>query len=347
MKKSAMSIIIIMIMIMSSCSPAAQNKKKEINQPWSDRLEYVGIAVEEPGYHVWGSSPVIGPDGKTNLFVARWPVSARFSGWHTRCEIARYIGAKPEGPFVFKEVVLRGTNKPTWDKIAPHNPTIQKVKDKYVLLYIANSGKNFPASQRIGMLISKSLDGPWKKAGKDGLILSPPDDPSIWSYKSRVGVNNPALLQYPDGRFFLYYKAMKTGDVRRMGVAIADKIEGPYIHYNKPLTTNKRTIEDGYVFIENKKIHMLTTDNARGTGLLWVSDDGINFKSPVLGFNRMDYYIAKEKVKAATNYRGRKFERPQVLVQNNKPTYLYVAAGANINQSDGSCSYVLRIKPKQ
>ena len=39
------------------------------NRDWADRLEYVGVAVEEPGYHVWGSSPVIGPAGKTHLFV--------------------------------------------------------------------------------------------------------------------------------------------------------------------------------------------------------------------------------------------------------------------------------------
>ena len=32
-----------------------------------------------------------------------------------------------------------------------------------------------------------------------------------------------------DGRFFLYYKAMKQGDVMRMGLAVADKLEGPYV----------------------------------------------------------------------------------------------------------------------
>ena len=96
--------------------------------------------------------------------------------------------------------------------------------------------------------------------------------------------------------------------------------------------------------MEDGKICLLTTDNARGTGLLWTSDNGIEFGEPKLGFDRMESYIPIEKVKAATNYRSRKFERPQVLVQDGVPTHLYVAGGANIRRGDGSCSYVLKIK---
>ncbi len=326
------------------CADDKKSADKVLHRAWADRLEYVGTAVVEPGYHVWGTSPIVGPDGNVHLFVARWPVSATFNGWHTHCEIARYLSEKPEGPFRFQEVVLRGTGTSSWDKIAPHNPTVHKVGEKYALLYIANTGEDFPASQQIGMLISKSLDGPWEKVGKDGLILSPPEDPSIWSHHSMVGVNNPALLQHPDGRFFLYYKAMRKGDVRRMGVAIAEKLEGPYIFHNKPLTSNKGEIEDGYAFIENEKIYLLTTNNKRGAGYLWESDDGISFGEPMLGFDRMERYIPENKVKEATNYRGRMFERPQILLQNGIPTHLYLASGANVHRGDGSCSYVFRIK---
>jgi hypothetical protein len=310
---------------------------------WSDRLEYVGIAVEEPGFHVWGSSPVIGPEGRVHLFVARWPVSSTFNGWKTNSEIARYVGDSPEGPFTFQEVVLTGTRTGSWDSRSPHNPTIQKVGDQYALFYIANTGSDFPASQRIGLAVSESLEGPWRKAGKDGLILSPPKDAAIWSHESRVGVNNPALLQHPDGRFFLYYKAMIKRDVRRMGVAIADQLEGPYLFHDRPLTSNQGTIEDGFAFMENDTVHLLTTDNKNAAGLLWTSHNGLTFGEPTLGFGRMDHYISKKVVEEATNYRGRKFERPQVLLRDGRPTHLYLAAGANINQGDGSCSYVFRI----
>ena len=75
----------------------------------------------------------------------------------THCEIARYVGDRPEGPFKFKEVVVEGTGKATWDRQSPHNPNIQKIGDQYVLLYIANAGgtkKERAASQRIGMKIA-------------------------------------------------------------------------------------------------------------------------------------------------------------------------------------------------
>jgi alpha-L-fucosidase len=313
---------------------------------WEQRLGPAQIAVDEPGFHVWGSSPVIGPQGKTHLFVARWPVAAKFlPGWHTDCEIAHYVGEKPDGPFVFRDVALTGTGLHTWDHQAPHNPTIQKVGDQYALLYIANTGNDFPASQRIGMVLADSLDGPWKKVGTDGLLLSPAKDPDSWSHDSQVGVNNPALLQHPDGRFFLYYKAMRKGDVRRMGVAVASQLEGPYLHHPEPLTSNSGTIEDGYVFCEDDKVFLLTTDAQDGGGLLWASDDGIQFGQPSAGFSKMSDYLPAEEVAAAPNYYGRKFERPQVLIQDGHPTHLYVSSGANILKGDGSCSYVLPISP--
>lgn len=337
----------ILIAFISGDWVAAKSGVAVVDRSWAERLEFVGIAVVEPDYHVWCTSPIMGPEGKTHLFVARWPVAAKFGGWVTDSEIAHYVGEQPKGPFTCKGVVLKGTGTSTWDKASPHNPTIQKVGNQYVLLYIANGGgRGAIPSQRIGMMIAESLDGPWRKTGADGLILSPPENASIWSHHSAVGVNNPALLQHLDGRYFLYYKAMKEGGLRRMGVAIADKLEGPYVFHPEPLTNNTGTIEDGYAFYESGKINLLTTDNDNGAGLLWVSDDGLQFGRPILGFDKMEHYLAQETLNAATNYRGRKFERPQVLLQNGHPAYLYVASGTNIRQGKGACSYVLRIKAK-
>jgi len=98
-------------------------EQEDSNRDWADRLEYVGVAVEEPGYHVWGSSPVIGPAGKTHLFVARWLIEKKFKAWLTHCEIARYVSDQPEGPFAFQEVVAGSGEKGTWDYQSPHNPS--------------------------------------------------------------------------------------------------------------------------------------------------------------------------------------------------------------------------------
>ncbi|MDF7801636.1 glycoside hydrolase family protein [Pontiellaceae bacterium B1224] len=328
---------------------SAQGGEILSERSWADRLEYVGVAVQEKDYHVWGSSPVVGPEGKTHLFVSRWPIAKGFGAWLTHCEIARYVSDSPEGPFEFKEVVVKGSGGGGWDHQSPHNPNIQKVGDRYALVYIANrggQGKARASSQRIGMLVADHPAGPWKKAGEDGLLLAPPTDADVWSVDSVVGVNNPALMVHPDGRFFLYYKAMRKGDVRRMGVAIADQLEGPYVFEKEPLTSNDTTIEDGYAFQEDGKLCLLTTHNDAGAGFLWTSDDGLSFGAPILGYDKMHTYVGAETVNGATIVRGKKFERPQVLVVDGKPTHLYLASGANWIGGKGSVSCVFRIKGK-
>jgi len=67
---------------------------------FADRLEWVGVAVQQDGYHIWGSSPIIGDDGKVHLFCARWPISSKFDpGWRDTPEIGHYVADEPEGPF--------------------------------------------------------------------------------------------------------------------------------------------------------------------------------------------------------------------------------------------------------
>ena len=202
-------------------------------QSFADHWEFIGVAVEDPGYHVWGSSPIAGPDGKVHLFSARWPEEQKVDpGWRSHSEIAHYVAEKPEGPFRFSDVALRGTGKETWDKIAVHNPAIHKVGDKFVLLYISNDNPNqppHPANQCIGMAISDDLSGPWKRVGEDGLILKTPDNPDYWNHKATNGVNNP-------------------------------------------VTYNEQSVEDGYAFLYQGKFCLLTTDNhgmvKKGGGIL-------------------------------------------------------------------------------
>lgn len=47
--------------------------------------------------------------------------------WRKSSEIAHYVAERPEGPFRFRAVVLRGTGRAgDWDAFAPHNPEIQR-----------------------------------------------------------------------------------------------------------------------------------------------------------------------------------------------------------------------------
>ena len=313
--------------------------------------EYAGIAVEEPGYMVWGSSPIQDEEGQTHLFVARWPAVHKVDpGWRSHSEIAHYVGSSPEGPFRFSDLALKGSGEDTWDKYGAHNPTIHKVGDNYVLLYIGNDNPEtppHPANQQIGMVLSPSLYGPWEKINGDGLILSPPDDSSSWNFEASNGVNNPALLCHPNGEFYLYFKS--EGGL--MGLARSRNITGPYEQQPGPVTSNEQTIEDGYAFIYQDKICLLTTDNhgilEMGGGLLWESDDGLHFNLADQGFYPVEEYLGKEMLhKAKRHYGGDiiKFERPQILMINKEPAYLYVTSGYHFFGKESTASYVMRFK---
>jgi hypothetical protein len=79
---------------------------------FADCWQYTGIAIEEPGYTVWGTSPIAGEDGKIHLFAARWPAELKVDpGWRSHSEIAHYVGSSPEGPFHFSDIALRGSGK--------------------------------------------------------------------------------------------------------------------------------------------------------------------------------------------------------------------------------------------
>jgi len=320
-------------------------------QSFASSWEYVGIAVEEPGYMVWGSSPIQDEDGKTHLFVARWPKEFGVDpGWRSHSEIAHYVAPSPEGPFHFSDIALKGSGKDSWDKFGAHNPAIHRVGDSYVLLYIANDNPRtppHPANQQIGMVLSSSLYGPWKKVHGDGLILSPPKDSGFWNFGASNGVNNPALLCHPNGEFYLYFKS----EGGRMGLARSKQVTGPYHPLPNPVTSNDQSIEDGYAFLYKGHIFLLTTDNhgilEKGGGLLWESEDGENFTLAEQGFFRVDKYLDEKQLQHARRHYGGqiiKFERPQLLLIEKKPAYLYVTSGYHFFGKNTTASYVLRFK---
>jgi hypothetical protein len=319
--------------------------KKQLADQWV----YAGIAVEEPGYTVWGTSPIRDEKGHTHLFVARWPGELKVDpGWRSHSEIAHYVGESPEGPFLFSDIALKGSGEETWDKFGAHNPTIHKVSNTYVLLYIANDNPHtppHPANQQIGMALSSSLYGPWEKVNGDGLILSTPGDSSYWNYGASNGVNNPALLHHPEGKFYLYFKS----EGGQMGLAISGNLAGPYKQLPEPVTANKQAIEDGYAFIHKGRICLLTTDNhgilEKGGGLLWTSEDGVHFFLAEQGFYPVEHYLGKKALQNAKRHYGGtliKFERPQLLMIEEVPAYLYVTSGYHFFGKESTVSYVMR-----
>ena len=318
-------------------------------------LEMVGPAVSETNYTCWGSSPIFDEDGKVHLFVARWPESNVDPAWRKSSEIAHYAADRPEGPFQFHDVALRGTGADTWDKFAPSNPEIHKFGDTYALLHIANDDYHqppHPRNQRIGLALARSLVGPWRKAGRDGLILESSRDTNHWTYGSQVV--NPTMIER-DGKFLLYFKSRCQGQPGLVyGLAVADKLEGPYVIQGGPLTKKGVMLEDASAFVWQDRVCLLTTDNhgemtgIPGGGTLWVSEDGRDFNPAwtQIGFDRISAYFKDYDPKKATHFYGPnhpKFERPKVLMRDGEPAFLYAASGINVYGGPRTAVYVLRI----
>ncbi|MEN8122234.1 MAG: glycoside hydrolase family protein [Bacteroidota bacterium] len=357
-KPIAIILILIAVSLEIAFTAKGQPEVKKAGSSFADQWEFAGVAVNEPGYTIWGTSPIIGDDGKVHLFVARWPCELKVHpGWRTHSEIAHYVGESPEGPFVFSDIAVKGDIKgkapanPSIHKVyAPHNPAVHKVDSLYALFFIMNSGlEEHPSNQYICLAVSESLYGPWEKAGDKGKILTPPKNPDYWNYKARNGVNNPAFLQHPSGGYFLYFKSEKG----RMGLAIAENLEGPYVQMPFPVTSNNQAIEDGYAFMYKGKFALLTTDNhgiiENGGGILWTSDDGIHFDTYEKGFHRINHYSDVNMSKVAVHYgpanrKYAKFERPQILLYDGEPAYMYLPSGTNIYGDDCTVSYILKFK---
>jgi hypothetical protein len=316
--------------------------------------ELVGEAVNEPGWDVWGASPIFDDGGRVHLFVARWPSDLPFDpSWRVHSQIARYVADRPQGPFRFVEVVLQGDGE-GWNAQGLHNPNIQRVGERFALTFIANDGRGrHGPNQRIGMVVADRLEGPWAPVHGDPdlPLLAPPQDADIWCHDSGCGVNNPALLAHPDGRFLLYFKAKRgpEGPVR-MGLAVADRLEGPYAVQPEPVTDNERGIEDGYAFLWCGRVCLITTDNhgilERGGGLLWWSADGLDFaERPLPAFHHLGDFHLPDGVPATARVRYTpevKLERPGLLVIDGEPAWLYAPCGVALDGSDGTNCYVLR-----
>jgi hypothetical protein len=352
MQKILQYLLILSLLI--KVSLYSQHNQYQIQNSFiAENLEWIGVAVQDENYSIWGCAPIQGEDGKTHLFVARWPEKNVDPAWRKSSEIAHYVSDRPEGPFVFSDVAIRGTGKETWDKYGPHNPEIKKVGDKYVLLYIGNTDYRqppHPANQNIGMAIAKSPYGPWEKVGVDGQILDD-EDPIKWNYQSGCGVVNPTFVEV-NGTYFLYFKTMGKEGLK-YGLATATNIEGPYTITDQPVTSNKGTLEDGTAFFYKDHIYLLTTDNhghntgIRGGGTLWKSKDGIRFdlEDATIGYHKLaSYYKDYDPEKVVKIYGGDpKLERPKVLMIDGKPSYLYGPGGWNFFGGDRTVGHVLKI----
>ncbi len=108
--------------------------------PFAERLGSApvggGFAMDD--YWVWCGSVIKGDDGRYHMYASRWPKKYPFFTGYKMCsEIVRAESVKPEGPYVFQEVVLPARGADYWDGRMTIIPRFT-VGDTYLHFYIVS-----------------------------------------------------------------------------------------------------------------------------------------------------------------------------------------------------------------
>ena len=171
----------------------------------------------------------------------------------------------------------------SWDDRYVYTPGILVAEGKYYLFYTAQSTiprqvQDFQGNYRgIGLAVSDSADGPWKKLVSNPILL--PSD-NVDDFDSHVVDDACAIVR--DGKYWLYYKGRQIGKPpteTKMGVAIADNPAGPYVkHSNNPLAEGGHEV---LVWPEGKGVAALVGMKlgAEVPFRFMYAEDGLNFKT--------------------------------------------------------------------
>jgi beta-xylosidase len=131
------------------------------------------------------------------------------------------------------EALARGP-KGSWDAQSVFTPNILMAKGRYWLFYTGvpkpfNNQGNKVTKSAIGIAVSVSPDGPWKKL-KANPVLKTSDNPADFD---SMRVDDSCLI-VRDGKYWLYYKGRQWDNTpanTKMGVAIAVEPGGPYVKH--------------------------------------------------------------------------------------------------------------------
>jgi len=340
------------------------------------RLEPVGRVLEDPDYNVWGCSPIYGPDGRVHVFYARWKNVYHHEGWVTACEVGHAVSKEPNqpgGPYDILEPALVGTGGDAWDAHSIHNPTVYKVGDRYALFYMGAHTRdagvtrddlitmtreevrphfvNTLATKRVGLAVADDLNGPWRRVTDEPII--PPGAEGTWD---DFVTSNPAYVRTPEGKHRLYYKAWNNQDMierhgnRKYGFAESDNLEGPYTkHPANPVIDFSHLhpdmqVEDAYIWHDGTQYCAVLRDMGfynHEYGLFFTSQDGIAWsETPEVAYKDAPTYFDEKP--NGLDREGR-FERPQILMKNDRPDHLFCAfRGGRYQTSSG---VVFRVRP--
>ena len=167
----------------------------------------------------------------------------------------------------------------TWEGASVFTPNIMFAEGKYWLFYTGTSNnfheKPFTPDSKIGIAVSESPNGPWKRLATNPALSN---SPNVSDFDSHLV--DDACLVVRDGKYWFYYKGRQQGKSPRetqMGLAIADKPEGPYVrHKNNPVIPGNHEV---LVWPQGIGVAAMigTTGPKEITNSVLYAADGVNF----------------------------------------------------------------------
>ncbi len=317
---------------------------------------------------IWCGSVIRGADGQWHMFASLWTKQVAFTpNWLTNSRIVRAVAAKPEGPYRYVEDVLPPRGGKHWDGKMTHNPTIHRHGNTYLLYYTGSTydgpipdGSSPPlrrdspmriqarANQRVGLATAPSPAGPWTRPDRPILEVRP----GQWD---ALLTTNAAPCVAPDGSVLLLYKSTaREGDTLKYGVARAAHFRGPYERVGgEPIKWSddpRISYEDAFVWREGGEYRMIFNDmTGRLTGEdhaggYAVSADGLRW---TLG-NPPKAYSRRVRWDDGTEVVQGSFERPQLILQDGRPTHLIGATAdgpGGFSRASHTWSTVIPLRP--
>jgi predicted GH43/DUF377 family glycosyl hydrolase len=331
------------VLTLIGCS-SEKKKDNVFYENWDDSPKEGSFKMQD--WIVWGGSVIKHEDDKYYMFASRWPKRLSMGAWVTNSEIVLAVSDTPEGPYKFKQVILPARGNEYWDGMATHNPNIQYHEGKYILYYTGIT-YNFDQpkdikpsrdlyerawnSKRIGVAVADSPTGPWKRMDKPAI------EPRKNKWDGAI-TSNPAPVVHKDGSVLLIYKSAPVpypernqNRTMRFGVAKADHYLGDYKRIGennqikmKPIDTS---VEDPYIWFDGSKYFMLakcmdkSITGEKGAGFIASSVDGIEWQTP----ENPTAYGKTVKLSDGTIEKMVKLERPQILLEDGRPTHVFFA----------------------
>ena len=209
----------VLISVLTACGMTSELPTVQVTRSAIEGIGHeAGVMRRDPSdvikvgdlYYVWYSKGKISPGYDATVWYA----------------------TSPDGRLWTEKGMALAKGKPgTWEGASVFTPNILVAEGKYWLFYTGTSRpyskKPFNPDSKIGIAVSDSPDGPWERLATNPALKNSdnPDD-----FDSHLV--DDACLIIREGKYWFYYKGRQLGKSpgqTKMGLAIADKPEGPYV----------------------------------------------------------------------------------------------------------------------